>query len=979
MEFKKDSELIRIIDSILELKEDSFKITIDNNNLNWTEYEFNNFINSISNTDFKEVINNEVLEIEDENGNILVITDISNILKYCNSNVYTNINNYKWISKNIVYNNLEKDLFDYYIYLDIIKETNIENEPENWNINKKKFKITKKFSYFDEKNDIEYSAILERGEDEYYTSLKNSNILKKKQDYKFQITIKNDKKEYIIQSLLNMLHYITQYPKIITKETQNEVLKKYNDLIKDDVKIMSYNKKGTIPLLTPKPITLEKVNLIDPKEYGSVSILEGYTVTEKADGERLLMYIDDIGDIYMINNTYNVINTGMKSLSNLYNSLIDGEYVTCDKIKDNSTKHLFAAFDMYYIKGKNITNLPLIGELSRLTHLNFSKSYIENSKTNVEFTVKKFLYNDKDSSMYEKCKDILTNHKSYPYEIDGLIFTPAKLPLYSYYANKPVQITDNVRWDRLFKWKPPEQNTIDFLVKYGKIITENGEKYRELKLYVGYNSSQWEDIGPMKGLRLRYDHKYAKEQRNNMVSYKPTLFKPTIYYETGVEIALVKINSKGTILTDDNQLIEDNSIIEFNYDVNHKISINHRWNPLRVRDDKTRLYRKGEISKTMNDLNIAINVWRSIHNSITNAMIIGNQDTNINKVYNNTTDKILEADDIYYSRNIPRESLLSVHMLNFHNQAIKKKLYEYSKDRNSLLELCGGEGGDMNRWIEYNYSFILSIDLVKQNIYNPRSGGYSRLIKKKNQSRRISKDEKVYFPDIVFAAGDCAESINNGTAAKVINDNESYEILNIVMNRNLNNQYHLRHIAGKGANKFSVCSCQFAIHYFFENEKKLNGFLTNVSNNLKQNGIFFATFMDGNIIDNMFKTNNTKTLKGIKNLETDNEVITWAITKNYVDNDEKYGKQIGVFIENTQKIIPEYLVNLDLLIEKAAEFNLEFVETNTFEKDFNDIKKTIEEKNDELNRLEIDIVELDKDTVQKQFSFLNRYIIFKKK
>ena len=136
-------------------------------------------------------------------------------------------------------------------------------------------------------------------------------------------------------------------------------MKKYNDLIKDDVKIMSYNKKGSIPLLTPKPITLEKVNLIDPKEYGSVSILEGYTVTEKADGERLLMYIDDIGDIYMINNTYNVINTGLKSLSNLYNSLIDGEYVTCDKRKDNSSKHLFAAFDMYYIKGKNITNLPL--------------------------------------------------------------------------------------------------------------------------------------------------------------------------------------------------------------------------------------------------------------------------------------------------------------------------------------------------------------------------------------------------------------------------------------------------------------------------------------------------------------------------------------------------------------------------------------------------------------------------------------------
>ena len=101
------------------------------------------------------------------------------------------------------------------------------------------------------------------------------------------------------------------------------------------------------------------------------------------------------------------------------------------------------------------------------------------------------------------------------------------------------------------------------------------------------------------------------------------------------------------------------------------------------------------------------------------------------------------------------------------------------------------------------------------------------------------------------------------------------------MNRNINNQYHLRHIAGKGTNKFSVCSCQFAIHYFFESEKKLNGFFSNVANNLKTNGIFFATFMDGNIIENLFKSNNTNTIKGIKNIDRDTDVITWAITKKF--------------------------------------------------------------------------------------------------
>ena len=53
-----------------------------------------------------------------------------------------------------------QNLFDYHIYFDIIKENNIDKEPEKWQLNKKKFKITKKFSYFDKKNNIEYCVIL---------------------------------------------------------------------------------------------------------------------------------------------------------------------------------------------------------------------------------------------------------------------------------------------------------------------------------------------------------------------------------------------------------------------------------------------------------------------------------------------------------------------------------------------------------------------------------------------------------------------------------------------------------------------------------------------------------------------------------------------------------------------------------------------------------------------------------------------------
>jgi|UniRef100_A0A6C0JP37 hypothetical protein len=992
MEFSKDSELLTVINNsidLLDVDDNKLIISFNNNGLNWSDIEFNNFIIANSNNKkLKEVIEEEVLEIISDNDDILNIKNMSNIALYCNSENYQSIKKFYWSKKKSIINNEINNLFDYSLNLSLVENKTFNIKPDNWNISRKKYIISKKIKYVDEINNIEYivKLVKKNKENDLFNSLKESNIIKESQIYEFEVLVNNNIDAInILQSIINMLKYITLHPNILLKNEQNLILQEYHKLVKDDIKINSYNKKDFVPLLTPKPITLEKNNLIDPKEFGVVSILSGYTVTEKADGERLLMYVNDKGNIYLINNTYNIIDTGLISQSNLYNSLIDGEYVSCNKRTDDSSKNLFAAFDMYYIKGKNITNLPLIEDSdkknSRYNYLKFASNYIDSSKSTIEFIVKKFYYNDDKSSILSYCNQILSNHKSYPYEIDGLIFTPSKLALYSYYSNKPMPLTDNVRWDRLFKWKPPDQNTIDFLVKFGKVFNENGQKYREIKLYVGYNSNQWEDIGPYKGLRLRYDHKYSKEQKKNYTSYKPTLFKPNIYYASGVEIAYVKIDRNGNIKTSDNDNIEDNSIVEFSYDNNDKVYISHRWNPLRVRDDKTRLYRKGEISKTMNDLNTAINVWRSIHNSVTYSMIMGNQTINHNNLLDSNVERILESGDVYYSRNIPRESLLSINMLNFHNQCIKKKLYEFSKDRNSLLELCGGEGGDMNRWLDYQYSFILSIDLVKQNIYNPRSGGYSRMLKRKNQYKRISSSDKAYFPDMVFAVGDCSLPINTGEAAKVAGDEESENILKIIMNRNYNNQHHLRHIAGKGANKFSVCSCQFAIHYFFQTEEKLNGFFSNVSTNLKKDGIFFATFMDGTIVLNELNSNGGDIIKGTRIMNDNTEVNTWAIIRRFeIKNLDKYGKQIGVFIENTQRVIPEFLVDLELLINKAKEFNLELIETNTFETDFNSYKENIdlEKDSDTLTRIEKDIIELDANPVQKKFSFFNRYVIMKK-
>jgi len=49
----------------------------------------------------------------------------------------------------------------------------------------------------------------------------------------------------------------------------------------------------------------------------------------------------------------------------------------------------------------------------------------------------------------------------------------------------PVDLKPDMTWNCVFKWKPPEQNTVDFLIKYISDVDKNGKRYRKFGLYVG--------------------------------------------------------------------------------------------------------------------------------------------------------------------------------------------------------------------------------------------------------------------------------------------------------------------------------------------------------------------------------------------------------------------------------------------------------------------------------------------------------------
>ena len=93
---------------------------------------------------------------------------------------------------------------------------------------------------------------------------------------------------------------------------------------------------------------------------------------------------------------------------------------------------------------------------------------------------------------------------------------------------------------------------------------------------------------------------------------------------------------------------------------------------------------------------------------------------------------------------------------------------------------------------------------------------------------------------------------------------------------------------------------------------------------------------------------------------------------------DRYNKKIDVFIESTSKFIPEYLVSYELLVEKCKTYKLELVESELFSEYFNKIKSEIPDDDSDKEAIHKIVMELDKDPVQKKFSFFNRWCIFKK-
>ena len=125
---------------------------------------------------------------------------------------------------------------------------------------------------------------------------------------------------------------------------------------------------------------------------------------------------------------------------------------------------------------------------------------------------------------------------------------------------------------------------------------------------------------------------------------------------------------------------------------------------------------------------------------------------------------------------------------------------------------------------------------------------------------------------------DTSLNVNDSTAGRDILNKYYLDIIKgrvpveDVSNSKLRKFYGLSD--GSSGSGFDVVSCQFSIHYFFENETTLSTFLMNVSENLREGGKFVGTCLNGSRVFDI--------LRGETSVERFNAgKLIWKITKAY--------------------------------------------------------------------------------------------------
>ena len=138
---------------------------------------------------------------------------------------------------------------------------------------------------------------------------------------------------------------------------------------------------------------------------------------------------------------------------------------------------------------------------------------------------------------------------------------------------------------------------------------------------------------------------------------------------------------------------------------------------------------------------------------------------------------------------------------------------------------------------------------------------------------------------------------------------------------------------------FDVVSTQFAIHYMFESEQKLRGYLQNVSKRLVDGGVFIGTTIDSDRLVHKIREAGSP-----KNLTIGNEYFSIMFGQdNFRRGSGPFGLKYYFYLADAigKKLmsgpilyVDEYLVPFDALVQVAREYGLQLIKKVNFHEYF---------------------------------------------
>ena len=378
-------------------------------------------------------------------------------------------------------------------------------------------------------------------------------------NYEIEFELKQGDYKQIIYKFITHILQIQQRNKyLISSNEHHLILQNYKNLTN-----MFY-------FIGAQPETLHKDQL-------SLLFKELYSVTEKLDGDRYFMFINNENKVYFIDNNMKILRTNLVSNDPMHkNTIIDGELLFLENYKIN-----FYAFDLLFFNNTDIRENNNYYLKNRLEIVNkIVESFNTNDTENdlFQISMKTFIY----KNVFLGSESIMNEAKNKGIEdkLDGLIYTPMNE---AYPKNK--------KWSKLLKWKPLELNTIDFY----SIKKESLNGISRWELYV-----QYQNPNPNPNSNNKNSNETVLFKVNELCSNSNTI---DITYETTFEDSLI---DKTT-----NQNYISNTVIEYKWDVLIK-----KFIPIRTRWDKT-----AEPNKHGNFYKVACDIWNNINNPITTQQL----------------------------------------------------------------------------------------------------------------------------------------------------------------------------------------------------------------------------------------------------------------------------------------------------------------------------------------------------------------------